>query len=70
MPRPPTLASLVGDAEQAVIDIVRRLNGEEFDQLAQMMVSGSLGVGEDIQDPKPDKVLDSNWIMLSAFCEN
>ncbi|KAG1730918.1 hypothetical protein EDB19DRAFT_1831892 [Suillus lakei] len=38
--------------------------------LAQMMVGGSLGVSEDIRDPKPDKVLDSNRLMLLVFCEN
>ncbi|KAG1722550.1 uncharacterized protein EDB91DRAFT_1088101 [Suillus paluster] len=66
----PTLASLVGDAEQVAINIVRRLQGEEFDQVAAMMVSRSLGVGESIWDPKPDEVLDSNRILMSAFCEN
>ncbi|KAG0697646.1 hypothetical protein DFH29DRAFT_1003565 [Suillus ampliporus] len=70
IPPQPTLASLVGDAEQVAIDIVRRLNGEEFGRVAQMMVGGSLGVGEAIRDPKPDEVLDSNRLMLSAFCEN
>ncbi|KAG0693664.1 hypothetical protein DFH29DRAFT_881296 [Suillus ampliporus] len=50
--------------------ILSRLNGEEFDRVAQMMVGGSLGVGEAIWDPKPDEVLDSNRLMLSAFCEN
>ncbi|KAG1731226.1 uncharacterized protein EDB91DRAFT_1252288 [Suillus paluster] len=66
----PKLASLVGDAKQAAIDTVRCLQGEEFDQVAAMMVGGSLGVSESIQDPKPDEVLDSNRILMSAFCEN
>ncbi|KAG1724389.1 uncharacterized protein EDB91DRAFT_1255253 [Suillus paluster] len=70
LPVRPTLASLVGDAEQAAIDIVRHLQGEEFDQVVVMMVGGSLGVSESIQDPKPNEVLDSNRILMSAFCKN
>ncbi|KAG2096500.1 uncharacterized protein F5147DRAFT_778293 [Suillus discolor] len=66
----PTLKSLVGDAECAAIDILNRLGGEEFDHLAQMMVGGALGPGDDVQDPKPDEVLESNRVMLMAFCES
>ncbi|KAG1735477.1 hypothetical protein EDD22DRAFT_959907 [Suillus occidentalis] len=66
----PTLKSLVGDAECAAIDIVHHLGGEEFDHLAQMMVGGALGPGDDIWDFKPDEVIQSNKMMLMAFCES
>ncbi|KAG1776279.1 hypothetical protein EV702DRAFT_1198304 [Suillus placidus] len=65
----PTLTSLVGDAKRAAIDIVYHLGGEEFDHLAHMMVGGALGPGDDIWDPNPDEVLESNKMMLMAFCE-
>ncbi|KAG2755624.1 hypothetical protein P692DRAFT_20869005 [Suillus brevipes Sb2] len=51
----PTLKSLIGDAERAAIDIVHRLGGQEIDHLAQMMVGGALGPGDDVRDPKPDE---------------
>ncbi|KAG2126632.1 uncharacterized protein EDB93DRAFT_1108877 [Suillus bovinus] len=66
----PTLKSLVGDAERAAIDVLNRLCGEEFDHLAQMMVGSALGPGDDVWDPKPDEVLESNRMMLMAFCES
>ncbi|KAG2127452.1 uncharacterized protein EDB93DRAFT_1109308 [Suillus bovinus] len=59
---PPTLASLV-------IDIVQRLGGEEFDELAQMMVGAALDPGDDVRDPHPDEVLATNRVMLIAFCK-
>ncbi|KAG1769727.1 hypothetical protein EV702DRAFT_1202755 [Suillus placidus] len=65
----PTLKLLVGDAERAAIDIVYCLGGEEFDHLAHMMVGSALEPGDDIRDPNPDKVLESNKMMLMAFCE-
>ncbi|KAG1771582.1 hypothetical protein EV702DRAFT_1201897 [Suillus placidus] len=65
----PTLKSLVSDAERVAIDIVYRLGGELFDHLAHMMVGGALGPGDDIRDPNPDEVLESNKMMLMAFCE-
>ncbi|KAG1721018.1 uncharacterized protein EDB91DRAFT_1256726 [Suillus paluster] len=68
--QPAPVCTAFGNAEQAAIDIVRHLQGEEFDQVAAMMVGGSLGVGESIRDPKPDEVLDSNRILMSAFCKN
>ncbi|KAG1723449.1 hypothetical protein EDB19DRAFT_1834602 [Suillus lakei] len=68
MLQPPILASLVGDAEQAAMDVVRHLGGEEFDELVQMMISGAMG--DNVRDPKPDKILASNRVMLSVFCEN
>ncbi|KAG2356847.1 hypothetical protein BDR07DRAFT_1380514 [Suillus spraguei] len=64
------LKSLVGDAEHSAIDIVKHLGGEEFDHLAQMMVGSTLGLGDDVRDPKPDEVLESNQMMLMAFCES
>ncbi|KAG2364699.1 hypothetical protein BDR07DRAFT_1482167 [Suillus spraguei] len=60
----PKLKSLVGDTERSAIDIVKRLGSEEFDHVAQMMVSGALGPGDDVRDPKPDEVLESNQMML------
>ncbi|KAG2122147.1 uncharacterized protein EDB93DRAFT_1110972 [Suillus bovinus] len=65
----PTLKSLLGDAKCAAIDVLNRLGGKEFDHLAQMMVGGALGPGDDVQDPKPDEVLESNRVherVLSA----
>ncbi|KAG1726667.1 hypothetical protein EDB19DRAFT_1914529 [Suillus lakei] len=66
----PTLKSLVGDAKRPTIDIVNRLGGQEFDHLAQMMVGGALGPGDDVQDPKPDEVLETNRVILMAFLES
>lgn len=81
----PTVGSLVGDAKCAAIDILRHLGGEEckyfietarcmlichlVDHLAQMMVGGTLGPGDDVRDPNPDEVLQSNKVMLLAFFE-
>ncbi|KAG1743160.1 hypothetical protein EDD22DRAFT_851520 [Suillus occidentalis] len=59
-PSTSSLPDTVGDAEHAAIDIVHRLGGEEFDHLAQMMVGGTLGPGNDIRDPKPDEVIVKN----------
>ncbi|KAG1719568.1 hypothetical protein EDB19DRAFT_1918745 [Suillus lakei] len=66
----PTLKSLVGDAKCAAIEIVNRLGGQEFDHLAQMMVGGALGPGDDVWDPKPDEVLETNRVILMAFLES
>ncbi|KAG1717573.1 hypothetical protein EDB19DRAFT_1839606 [Suillus lakei] len=66
----PILKSLVGDAERATIDIVNCLGGQEFDHLAQMMVGGALGQGDDVWDPKPDEVLETNRVILMAFLES
>ncbi|KAG1890018.1 hypothetical protein F4604DRAFT_1673518 [Suillus subluteus] len=68
--QPPTLASLVTDAKEAAMDIIRHLGGEEFDELAQMMVGSTLGPDDDIRDPTPEEILESNRVMLLAFCEN
>ncbi|KAG1801915.1 hypothetical protein EV424DRAFT_1351817 [Suillus variegatus] len=65
----PTVGSLVGDAKCVAIDILRCLGGEKFDHLAQMMVGGALGLGDDVWDPNPDEVLQSNKVMLLAFFE-
>lgn len=35
-----------------------------------MMVAGALSAGDDIRDPKPEEVLESNKMMLMAFCES
>jgi hypothetical protein len=40
------------------------------DHLAQMMVGGALGPSNDIQDPKPNEIIQSNKMMLMAFCES
>ncbi|KAG2127663.1 hypothetical protein DEU56DRAFT_758548 [Suillus clintonianus] len=69
-PQQPTLASLIGNAEQAAIDIVKHLHGDEFDYVATMMVGGRIRATENVRDPMPDEVLDSNRVMISAFCEN
>ncbi|KAG1864535.1 hypothetical protein C8R48DRAFT_672602 [Suillus tomentosus] len=62
-----TIGGLIGDAEKAAIDIVKRLNGDEFDQLAQTMLGSLIRPGDDVQDPTPEDVLDSNRAVLSAF---
>ncbi|KAG2111437.1 hypothetical protein DEU56DRAFT_920047 [Suillus clintonianus] len=61
-PQQPTLASLIGNAEQAAIDIVKRLHGDEFDYVAMMMVGGRIRATENVRDPMPDEVLDSNQL--------
>ncbi|KAG1865054.1 hypothetical protein C8R48DRAFT_772762 [Suillus tomentosus] len=65
-----TIGGLIGDAEKAAIDIVKRLNGDEFDQLAQTMLGSLIRPGDDVRDPTPEDVLDSNRAVLSAFCES
>ncbi|KAG1717400.1 hypothetical protein EDB19DRAFT_1923131 [Suillus lakei] len=66
----PTLKSLVGDAKCTTIDIVNCLGGQEFDHLAQMMIGGALGPGDDVRDPKSDEVLETNRVILMAFLES
>ncbi|KAG2085896.1 uncharacterized protein F5147DRAFT_781855 [Suillus discolor] len=61
---------LIGDAEKAAIDIVKWLNGDEFDRLAQTMLGSLIRPGDDVQDPMPEDVLDSNCAVLSVFCES
>ena len=34
------------------------------------MVGGALGPGDDVQDPKPDEVLETNRVILMAFLES
>ncbi|KAG2102540.1 uncharacterized protein F5147DRAFT_776287 [Suillus discolor] len=65
-----TIGRLIGDAEKAAIDIVKRLNGDEFDRLAQTMLGSLIRPGDDVRDPMPEDVLDSNRAVLSAFCES
>ncbi|KAG1861000.1 hypothetical protein C8R48DRAFT_774259 [Suillus tomentosus] len=66
----PSLLSMVGDAEKAAINIVERLGGDEFDKLAQLMLGSIVNPGDDVRPPKPDEVLDSNRVIMSAFCES
>jgi hypothetical protein len=35
-----------------------------------MMVGGALGPGDDIREPLPDEILESNRVLMMAFCEN
>ncbi|KAG2086760.1 uncharacterized protein F5147DRAFT_781535 [Suillus discolor] len=66
----PSFLSVVGDAEQVVRNIVEWLQGDEFDKLAQLMLGSIVNPTDDVRDPKPTKVLDSNWVILSVFCES
>ncbi|KAG1787301.1 uncharacterized protein HD556DRAFT_1312892 [Suillus plorans] len=65
--RQDTIGRLIGDAEKAAIDIVKRLNGDEFDRLAQTMLGSLIRPGDDVRDPMPADVLNSNRAVLSAF---
>ncbi|KAG1859427.1 hypothetical protein C8R48DRAFT_774765 [Suillus tomentosus] len=65
-----TIGHLIGDAEKAAIDIVKWLNEDEFDQLAQTMLGSLIRPGNDVRDPTPEDVLDSNHAVLSMFCES
>ncbi|KAG1900025.1 uncharacterized protein F5891DRAFT_1189108 [Suillus fuscotomentosus] len=65
-----TIRGLIGDAEKAAIDIVKWLNGDEFDRLAQTMLGSLIRPGDDVRDPTPEDVLDSNRAVLSVFCES
>ncbi|KAG2112337.1 uncharacterized protein F5147DRAFT_650969 [Suillus discolor] len=62
-----TLASLIGDSEQAAIWILERIQGTTVDKVAQAMLGGVIRQDESIQDPKPDEVLSINRAMLLAF---
>ncbi|KAG2112261.1 uncharacterized protein F5147DRAFT_650908 [Suillus discolor] len=68
--RQDTIGRLIGDAEKAAIDIVKWLNGDEFDRLAQTMLGSLIRPGDDVRDPMPEDVLDSNCAVLSVFCES
>ncbi|KAG1828931.1 hypothetical protein EV424DRAFT_1344471 [Suillus variegatus] len=65
--RQDTIGCLIGNAEKAAIDIVKWLNGDEFDRLAQTMLGSLIRPGNDVRDPMPEDVLDSNRAVLSAF---
>ncbi|KAG2096763.1 uncharacterized protein F5147DRAFT_656560 [Suillus discolor] len=66
----PSLLSIFGDAEKAAINIVEHLGGDEFDKLAQLMLGSIVNPGDNVRFPKPNEVLDSNRVILSAFCES
>ncbi|KAG1792711.1 uncharacterized protein HD556DRAFT_1309240 [Suillus plorans] len=55
--------------EKAAIDIVKRLNGDEFDRLAQTMLGSLIRPGDDVRDPMPADVLTATalyyWRSLS-----
>ncbi|KAG1857409.1 hypothetical protein F4604DRAFT_1685242 [Suillus subluteus] len=65
----PKLATLVSEAEQAVINIVKRLQSDEFDVLAQKLIGTVVGPEIAIRDPTNEEVLDSNHVLLMAFSE-
>ncbi|KAG1908951.1 uncharacterized protein F5891DRAFT_974226 [Suillus fuscotomentosus] len=58
----PSLLSMVGDAEKAA--------NQHIDKLAQLMLGSIVNPGDDVRPPKPDEVLDSNRVIMSAFCES
>ncbi|KAG1720446.1 hypothetical protein EDD22DRAFT_854633, partial [Suillus occidentalis] len=64
-PSTSSLPDTVGDAERAAIDIVHCLGGEEYDGWWRL---GSWRMI--FRDPKPDEVIQSNKMMLMAFCES
>ncbi|KAG2103992.1 uncharacterized protein F5147DRAFT_775703 [Suillus discolor] len=66
---PPTLASLIGDSQQAAIQILECLRGTDVDKVAQTMLGGVLAADEDLRKPQPDEVLGSNRAMMSVFCD-
>ncbi|KAG1801905.1 hypothetical protein EV424DRAFT_1545305 [Suillus variegatus] len=51
----PSLQHVITDAEKT---------------LAQLMLGSIVNPGDDVRHPKPDKVLNSNRVILLAFCES
>ncbi|KAG2114221.1 uncharacterized protein F5147DRAFT_650030 [Suillus discolor] len=66
----PSLQRVISDAERTARNIVEHLQGDEFNKLAQLMLGSIINPGDDVQHPKPDEVLDSNCVILLAFCES
>ncbi|KAG2058443.1 hypothetical protein BDR06DRAFT_968454 [Suillus hirtellus] len=66
----PSVLTVISDAEKVVMNIVEQLQGNEFDQLAQLMIGSIVNLGDDVQYPNPDEVLDSNQVLLLVFCES
>ncbi|KAG1880186.1 hypothetical protein F4604DRAFT_1922869 [Suillus subluteus] len=56
----PKLATLVSEAEQAAINIVKRLRSDEFDALVQSLIGTVVGPEIEVRDPTNEEVLDSN----------
>ncbi|KAG1839867.1 hypothetical protein C8R48DRAFT_679735 [Suillus tomentosus] len=70
-PQPrPSLQRVITEAEKTAKNIVERLQGDEFDKLAQLMLGSIVNPGDDVRHPKPDEVLDSNRVIISVFCES
>ncbi|KAG1852096.1 hypothetical protein DFJ58DRAFT_841959 [Suillus subalutaceus] len=66
-PQAPKLATLVSEAEQAAINIVKRLWSDEFDALAQSLLVTVVGPEIEVCDPTNEEVLDSNHVLLTAY---
>ncbi|KAG1840339.1 hypothetical protein F4604DRAFT_1690821 [Suillus subluteus] len=65
----PKPATLVSEAEQAVINIVKHLRSDEFDALAQSLISTVVGPEIEVHNPTNEEVLDSNHVLLTAYSE-
>ncbi|KAG1839427.1 hypothetical protein F4604DRAFT_1940831 [Suillus subluteus] len=65
----PKLATLVSEAEQAAINIVKRLQSDEFDALAQSLIGTVVGPEIEVCNPTNEEVLDSNHVLLTAYSE-
>ncbi|KAG1851424.1 hypothetical protein DFJ58DRAFT_728863 [Suillus subalutaceus] len=61
------LATLVSEAEQAAINIVKRLRSDEFDALAQSLIGTVVGPKIEVLNPTNEEVLDSNRVLLTAY---
>ncbi|KAG1856822.1 hypothetical protein C8R48DRAFT_674795 [Suillus tomentosus] len=62
-----SIGIIIGDAEKAAIAIVKQLNGDEFDRLAQTMLGSLIKPGDEVRDPTAEEVLESSRAVLSAF---
>ncbi|KAG1798338.1 hypothetical protein EV424DRAFT_1546321 [Suillus variegatus] len=58
-----SLQHVITDAEKTARNIVERLQGDEFDKLAQLMLGSIVNPGDDVRHPKPNEVLNSNRVI-------
>ncbi|KAG1847072.1 hypothetical protein F4604DRAFT_1936123 [Suillus subluteus] len=65
----PALQTVIGNAERAVMDIIQRLKGDEFDALARQMLGIVVGPSDELWQPTLPEVLQTNHVLLSVLCE-